>query len=154
MNLTMKTFNKILLLDDDPVSTHFNKYLIDKAGISKIIDVATSEQEGLSWICSNCHVKSTIECCKEEVLVFPDLTMTAMNRFEFFESMLNLKKNKVIEDLPHIYFLTSTLALESDMICGKYPVRGYLNKFLTDDDLNLLLFEQDTDFMVGQGNIK
>ncbi|MBF8964078.1 response regulator [Pontibacter sp. FD36] len=137
----MKKVNKVLLLDDDPVSTYLNKCVINKSGICNVIDVATSEQEGLNWIYSNCHKRLNAEHPRDGVLVFSDMSMTAINGFEFLRTISKLRAKNIIH-LPSIYFLTGSLSLENSVVvCGEYPVQGFFTKFLTEEDISLLVEE-------------
>ncbi len=134
----MKKFKKILLIDDDPVTAFLNKCLISKYGISQVIDTAPSEQEGLDWIYVNCRKNLKNRRLQTDMLVFSDLSMTAMSGFALLETILDLEQQELIE-APNFYFLTSTEDCKHAITHTRYPVHGYFTKTLTLEDIRLLI---------------
>ncbi|WP_439879585.1 hypothetical protein ACSX1A_10375 [Pontibacter sp. MBLB2868] len=134
----MRQFTKVLLIDDDPVTTFFNECLIRRSGISQEVDTTTSEQEGLVWIYANCQADPGARKQKTDVLIFSDLSMIARNGFTLLNNVLELEKERVIE-APTLYFLASSEELDKRVTCAYYPVQGCLAKALTEEDINLLL---------------
>ncbi|ARS36023.1 response regulator [Pontibacter actiniarum] len=138
----MKKFKKILLIDDDPVSSFLNKCLIHKLGICQAIESATTEQEGIKWIYSNCEARHKGKEDLEQVLIFTDLTITIMNGFKLSNTIVELEQRQVIY-APRLYYLTSTESMEETRICVKDSFNGYLPKHLTEEDISLMLYEEN-----------
>ena len=140
-NLVMKKIKKVLLIDDDPVTAFLNKRLISKYTLSKIVDTAPNEQEGLKWIYRNCRAGNGHGQPKEDVLVLSDLSMAALNGFIFLDAIQELEKKKLIK-APHVYLLTSTEEVKEQVIATQYHIQGFLPKALTQQDIGLLVFTE------------
>ncbi|WP_299823388.1 response regulator [uncultured Pontibacter sp.] len=136
----MKKFKKILFIDDDPIATYFNKCLIGKLNLSQEIESTATEQEGLAWIQTNCRGPYKGKKHQGQVLIFSDLTITAMNGFQLINAIRELEQKKEIQ-APFLYFLTSSELTEMFTACDTSFVHGFLSKNLSEDDIHLVLSE-------------
>lgn len=127
----MRTFEKVLLIDDDEINNMLNARLIRKAGLSQSIDTALNGQEGLDYLES---------CVKEDFpdLIFLDIHMPVMDGFEFLEAY---KKRFKSHHHTIILMMLTTSVLESDRnkALDSMLVKEFINKPLTSSKLEEII---------------
>ncbi len=126
----MVKLKRILLVDDDNINNFINQRLIKKLNIAEEVNVAVNGEEAIKVIKNTCDHE-----CPDLILL--DINMPVMDGFEFLEEYKKLpiaNKDKVV-----IVMLT-TSTNQNDMGRSKnIPIRGFLNKPLTEDKLTKIM---------------
>ncbi len=126
----MVKLKRILLVDDDNINNFINQRLIKKLNIAEEVNVAVNGEEAIKVIKNTCDNE-----CPDLILL--DINMPVMDGFEFLEEYKKLpipNKDKVV-----IVMLT-TSTNQNDMGRSKnIPIRGFLNKPLTEDKLTKIM---------------
>jgi CheY-like chemotaxis protein len=78
--------NKILLIDDDPITLMLGKMVIKKAFISSEIDTARNGEEALEYFRNFDKPNSEESLKTKPQLIFLDLNMPVMGGWEFLDS--------------------------------------------------------------------
>jgi CheY-like chemotaxis protein len=74
----VKIIKKVLLIDDDPVSNHLNKALLERLDFTKEIIVKTNGREAILYLQSDCYSENNYP-----VLILLDLKMPVLDGFDF-----------------------------------------------------------------------
>jgi CheY-like chemotaxis protein len=98
----MKTFDKILLIDDDSITNFINSTVIKNAGLGNIVKVATNGIEGLQYIKQDCAKRHNFPD-----LILIDINMPGMNGYEFIEEYRHLEMEETKK--AKLMILTSSL---------------------------------------------
>jgi CheY-like chemotaxis protein len=99
MNFT-RIIEKVLIVDDDPVSNHLATELIKKLGFAKEIVTRQNGKEGIKYLKPECAMPDT---CPSLILL--DIKMPVMDGFDFLKEFEKLKISK--EDI-FIAIITSS----------------------------------------------
>ena len=126
----MKKLNGVLLVDDDPTTNFYNKYLIEKMDLAENVFEAMNGEEALKLLHSN---------YKDINLIFLDINMPVMNGFEFLEEYVKLPE-EIKTQLVVCMLTSSSLKYDMDKV-SKFNVYSYLNKPLDEEKLRGI-FEQ------------
>lgn len=113
-------FQKILLVDDDPIQNLINSKLLNRLDISNEIQVAINGRSAFDKFIST----------EEELpeIIFLDINMPIMNGWEFLDQ-LELKK---FPSIPKIYMLTSSISPDDIKKSDDHPlVENYITKPLS-----------------------
>jgi CheY-like chemotaxis protein len=124
----MISLGKVLLLDDDEVSTFISAQLLQEMRVAK-------------QVLSETDVPKALELVEKEPLdvILLDINMPISNGFEFLDSLIQLQENKGAA-LPSIVMLTSSVSSTDKARAKQYPmVKGYLSKPLTEGDVYYLI---------------
>jgi CheY-like chemotaxis protein len=97
----MKKFNKILLIDDDPITNFLNEAVIKKAGIGEVIKVSLNGADALQYIKKECKQEN---CYPDLIIV--DINMPVMDGFEFVKQFRELDIKGI--EQPNISMLTTS----------------------------------------------
>jgi DNA-binding response OmpR family regulator len=96
-----RIIDKVLIIDDDPISNHLSEELLKKLGFAEKIVVKNNGKAGIEYLQSECYLADT---CPSLVLL--DLKMPVLDGFDFlveFEKLDLGHKDKMI-----IVILTSS----------------------------------------------
>ena len=85
----MKKLKKILVIDDDEISNHISKTLLEDLDITEKIDVVTDRKLGLEYILRYCEAPGNV--CPE--LVILDDQVTEMDGLEMMKALDAIKLN-------------------------------------------------------------
>ena len=127
----MEKLQKILVIDDDPMTNYLQKKLLEKFGVSDVVEIAHDGEEALQ------SIKQNIESGNEDripQLIFVDLDMPLMDGFQFLEAYQTLNfKNK---DSVVVSVLTSSFSRSDINHVKEFPVvKDYLVKPLTQEKI-------------------
>jgi CheY-like chemotaxis protein len=131
----MKKLSLILLVDDDGISNHLHKMLIEDLTIAEEIGVAYDGEEALDVIEDYYKDKASEN---NDVLVLMDINMPGMDAFDFL-NIFNSRQDR-FKNL-HIVLLSSSLSLKDKERAMEYQVLDYMTKPLTEDKLLKLVDE-------------
>ena len=100
-------FDKILCVDDDPITLMLCKKVIEKASFAKKIDSATNGEQALSYF--EDWIKKHSSPINEDYpkLIFLDLNMPVMGGWEFLDNFSTLNY-KIVEKIK-VIVLSSTI---------------------------------------------
>ncbi len=141
----MEKFNCTLLIDDDTVTNHLSKRLLEKFNIANGIFTVPNGEEALKFIV---NYDPDFNSCPE--LMFLDINMPVMDGFRFldmYKDLVYLNKENVI-----IVMLTNSASEEDIKKCKSYGVKFFLNKPLTEQKLNELLEQISVDSKLKERN--
>jgi CheY-like chemotaxis protein len=124
----MKTFNSIMLVDDDSTTNFMNELLIQEMGITREVVIAKNGQEALDKVEAHCGGEGK---CPELILL--DINMPVLNGFDFLEAYE--KRNFKGREATVIIMLTTSLNPQDLEKVKPYKVAGFLNKPLKENDL-------------------
>ena len=124
---------KILCIDDDPITLMLCKMVITKALFSNEIATAKNGEEALKYY-DNLKITSTI---KKPQLIFLDLNMPVMNGWEFLDSFVTAEYSEYHDT--KVIILSSTIDPQDLEKSKKYPmVIDFLSKPISKEMLEFL----------------
>lgn len=123
---------KILCIDDDPITLMLCKMVITKALFSNEIATAKNGEEALKYFDS---LKTT--SIKKPQLIFLDLNMPVMNGWEFLDSFVTAEYSEYHDT--KVIILSSTIDPQDLEKSKKYPmVIDFLSKPISKEMLEFL----------------
>jgi len=127
---------RILCVDDDPITLMLCKKVIQKSNFSKEIDTAINGEDALNYFDNLIVTKATSNNYPQ--LIFLDLNMPVMNGWEFLDIFSKDQyQNKFSET--KVIVLSSTIDPEDIEKSKQYPmVMEFLSKPITSEILELL----------------
>ena len=142
----MEKLQKILIIDDDPMTTHLHKRLLEKFDLSHQVEIALGGEEALQLIKENIDTENEDQIPQ---LIFVDLNMPFMDGFQFLEAYQSLEfKNK---DSVVVSVLTSSYSMSDINRVKEYPVvSDYIVKPLTQEKM-IELMERHFDWSIKNG---
>jgi CheY-like chemotaxis protein len=129
-----KSFNRVLIIDDDYTSQYISISLIEDMAITKDIITANNGKEGLDKIQQSCDLSPDKD---DHCLILLDINMPIMNGFEFIEHLKKIGKAFLVED--RIIVLTSSTNKHDKTKMQNYGVSRYLEKPISQEKLLPLL---------------
>ncbi|MGN6617260.1 MAG: response regulator [Ilyomonas sp.] len=117
----MPRFNRVLLIEDDPITLLVCERIIKLTDFADEVISTKNGQEGLDYI--NDSVNNSIPLPE---IIFLDINMPVINGWEFLDSFGEMI-NK-LPALPRIYILSSTVDPEDERKGISYP---YVNQFVS-----------------------
>lgn len=127
-------FEKVLCVDDDPITLMLCKKVIMKANLSKAIDSAMNGEDALGYFAGLLQEKNP----NYPQLIFLDLNMPVMNGWEFLD---HFEEEGYLAHFPQtkVIVLSSTIDPEDIDKSKQYPmVIEFLSKPITIEILELL----------------
>lgn len=124
----MRTYDVIILVDDDQINNLINKRLITKLDISDTVEEYLDAEKAIE------RIKSLGK--KDKVLILLDINMPVMNGWDF----LNFYTEKFSSRNDKIVMLSSSIeARDRQRAFGYDVVDGFLEKPLTPEKMKSLL---------------
>ena len=124
-------YNKILCIDDDPITLMLCKKVISKAGFSNNIDTVLNGEEAINYFKK---IKENNDKLPE--IVFLDLNMPVMDGWDFLETLSSNECCKIIFKDIKIIILSSTIDPKDIEKAKKYPeVHHFFSKPITKEML-------------------
>ena len=126
----MACFNRVLLVEDDPITSLVCERIIKLTFFSEIIITLNNGEEALVFI------KEQLSTAPQNLpeVIFLDVNMPLMNGWELLDELSPLCAS--FKKTPLIYILSLTVDPEDQLRGASYPfVHGFLSKPLTKSDL-------------------
>jgi CheY-like chemotaxis protein len=121
----MPVFDKVLLVEDDPITILVCKRTIEIAGFANEVKSVVNGQEAIDYL---------KEASFQPNLILLDLNMPILNGWEFLDWFATWVTDT--SGIPAIYILSSTVDPEDQRKAMEYPnVRGFISKPLTKEHL-------------------
>ncbi len=121
----------ILLVDDDPITNFANQLLLEDLAVAEQVIVARDGREALQ------RIRQQGEREPGPELILLDINMPVMNGFEFLEAYAGLD---VAQQQSVVILMLTTSMNPGDMErLHQTPIRGFLNKPLTEEMVRELL---------------
>lgn len=133
----MKKLERILIIDDNTISSWLNQTLLERSGLVETIDVISDGQSALDFLqqCSSRPFQPTASCPD---LILLDLDMPVVNGFDVLEEMQKSEKNAwLIAD--RIIVLTTTINPKDLEKAKAYHIHDFLVKPLTETKIKSVL---------------
>lgn len=131
----MKKLSKILIIDDDPMTTYIQKRFLDGFQVADQIEIVNDGEEALE------RIKYDIQSGNDDnipALIFVDLNMPFMDGFQFLEAYQNLEFE--IKDSVVVSVLTSSFSRKDINRVKEFPVvDDYVVKPLTQEKMMELM---------------
>ena len=128
----MRSYKCILLVDDDLVSSFLNKEILSRFGMKGQIHTAKNGDDALKFISAR---ENVTDSCPD--LIFLDINMPVMDGFEFLAEFQKFPEEQ--RSSVDIVMLTSSSNTLDRERSEQYPIKGYVNKPLTFENLKTIL---------------
>lgn len=123
---------KILLVDDDPISNYVTEELIREKGLCQNIITVTDGQQALNFLQQNFDETPTDGGC---ILVLLDLNMPVMDGFEFMEEL----EARQLHERVKVVVLTSSDNHKDISQAQQFGFTAYLQKPLVVEEVSTLV---------------
>lgn len=130
--------NKVLCIDDDPITLVLCDMVIKKAGFAKEVLTAKNGKEGLALFSAHFAKNNASPRQDPPIVIFLDLNMPVMNGWDFLEDY----QMKYADRLPDtkVVIVSSTVNPEDFSRANRYDlVVDFINKPLTTEGLQELM---------------
>lgn len=119
------------MIDDDDSSNFINKRIIEKAGITDVIETTLNGQEALDFLTnSGKYEKAPGHPFPQPMLILLDINMPVMDGWEFLEAYQKLPENQKSKII--IVMLTTSLNPDDNQRAMQISdISGFRNKPLT-----------------------
>jgi CheY-like chemotaxis protein len=94
-----KKLNCVLLVDDNESDNFFHKRVIEKSGITDLVEIATDGQEAIDFLIKKGIYGKSKNLYSQPELIFLDINMPVMNGWQFLEEyqkLEDIQKGKII----------------------------------------------------------
>ena len=130
--------NCVLFIDDDEPTNFLNEMIIEDAGCTGHIEIATSGEQALRFLDNNRGNTGKNKMYPRPDLIFLDVNMPAMNGWEFLKEYNDLEEEQKGNIV--IIMLTTSLNPDDKSRAKETPhIAGFENKPLTEEKLAGLL---------------
>ncbi len=144
----MKCFNKIVLVDDDRISSSMASLLFETMDLADEVIALSNGQEALDYVEQYLipdHLHNSRNIAAKPDLILLDICMPLIDGFEFLEAF-NKMESIFNTQVAHIIMLTCSQYQKDIEKALAYNVAGYIEKPLTREKLEniieLLLHKQ------------
>jgi CheY-like chemotaxis protein len=124
-------YNRILLVDDDLVSSLLNREMLSRFGLKNQTYSMRNGKDALKFILENRSLGNAFPD-----LLLLDINMPVMGAFEFLAKFQRLPSN--IRDSIQIIILTSSNNPDDLERAHAFPIKAYLTKPLTAENLSTI----------------
>ena len=129
----MRPMNRILLIDDDPMSNMINEKIIQQSKLTLKVDSYSDANAALKYL----RKLAKINPAKFPTIIFLDINMPEVDGWEFLEELVKLPES-IFSELK-IFMLTSSIDHEDIEKSKLYKiVQGFISKPLTVDKIDAL----------------
>ncbi len=136
MKITQPTFQRIIVVDDDPASLFLIELILEEANVNGSIHTFDRATKALQFIQAHCiNAQAAAEECPDLILL--DLNMPIMDGFEFLEALQELGLRHTIQAT--VVVLTSSAHRQDQDKAASYHVRSFLTKPLTVEKIKPLI---------------
>ena len=129
--------NKILCIDDDPITLMLCEKVVEKVGFAKEIITAKNGEEAIQYFDGLAEERKINNSIVYPELVLLDLNMPIMDGWEFLESYIE-KEYQNIFNVTRFIVLSSSIDPYDINRSKAYPVIGFLSKPITKEMLENL----------------
>jgi CheY-like chemotaxis protein len=129
--------DKILCVDDDPITLMLYRKVIEKVEFAKEIDTADNGEEAIKYFDTLNEEKINNPTLVYPKLVLLDLNMPVMDGWDFLESF-NKKDYQNVFSLTRFIVVSSSIDPYDINKAKTYPVIGFLSKPITKEMLENL----------------
>jgi CheY-like chemotaxis protein len=129
--------DKILCVDDDPITLMLCRKVIEKVEFAKEIDTADNGEEAIKYFDTLNEEKINNPTLVYPKLVLLDLNMPVMDGWDFLESF-NKKDYQNVFSLTRFIVVSSSIDPYDINKAKTYPVIGFLSKPITKEMLENL----------------
>ena len=129
--------DKILCVDDDPITLMLCRKVVEKVEFAKDIITAKNGQEAIEYFDNLFEERKVNDSIVYPELVLLDLNMPVMDGWEFLESYMRKKYDSVFVSTRFIV-LSSSIDPYDINRSKTYPVIGFLSKPITKEMLENL----------------
>lgn len=129
--------DKILCVDDDPITLMLCRKVVEKVEFAKEIIIAQNGQEAIEYFDKLCEERKGNDSIEYPKLVLLDLNMPVMDGWEFLESYISKGYQDVFVSTRFIV-LSSSIDPYDINRSKTYPVIGFLSKPVTKEMLENL----------------
>lgn len=135
----MKSFGKVLLIDDDQIANLLHRILLEKLNIAEQIIIKSNGVDALEFIKQHC-IDTTSDCAN---LILLDINMPIMNGIELLQELKTLGKSDLIHT--RIVVLTSSGHPEEMIKVRSLGVKNIFQKPLTKEIIMAIVYNFDKD---------
>jgi CheY-like chemotaxis protein len=131
-----KTFNRVLIIDDDYASIYLTKAILEDMEIAEQILTVSNGDKGLEKIKQNClnEHAATSECPD---LILIDINMPGLSGLEVVEELYKIGQSNLIQAKVVVLTASSQLRDMDKMI--QFGVKKYIEKPITEEKISLLI---------------
>jgi CheY-like chemotaxis protein len=131
-----KTFNRVLIIDDDYASIYLTKAILEDMEIAEQILTVSNGDKGLEKIKQNClnEHAATSECPD---LILIDINMPGLSGLEVVEELYKIGQSNLIQAKVVVLTASSQLRDMDKMI--QFGVKQYIEKPITEEKISLLI---------------
>lgn len=133
----MKKVNKILLIDDDTISSWLSQAMLERSGLVADIECLHDGQSAIDYLLKCCagHTPETAACPD---LIFLDLDMPRINGFDVLDALQHAKNTAWL--IANRIIVLTTSIQHKDMERAKaYHIYDFMIKPLTDTKIQAVL---------------
>lgn len=133
----MEKIKRILLIDDDTISSWLNQTMLERTGLVENIDSIFDGQSAINYLQQCCAEPVTArDACPD--VIFLDLDMPVINGFKVLEVLQETKNSAwLISD--RIIVLTTSINPTDMKEANRYPIHDFLVKPLTETKIKAVL---------------
>jgi CheY-like chemotaxis protein len=129
--------DKILCIDDDPITLMLCKKVVERVAFAKEIIIANNGEEAINYFDELFEERKSNDLIVYPKLVLLDLNMPVMDGWEFLETYISRDYHNVFDSTRFIV-LSSSIDPYDINRSKTYPIIGFLSKPVTKDMLENL----------------
>lgn len=127
-----KSFNRILIIDDDKASVFLTKVVLEDMNIAEQILTANNGREGLKQIKDNClNAHASSPACPDLILL--DINMPVMDGFEVLNELHQIGQTNLIQ--AKVVVLTTSSNPHDIKKMKSFGIKDYLEKPVSEDKI-------------------